>query len=253
MRAFAPVLTILVLVSLAVLSKPLASHAAVLTFDIEDPTHTQFAYLATPASERNMTVYPGYGNNVTAGELGVVSGPHSTPSAAWGTTSDYGYGAGGGATPDVTVQYLLASNGNPSGYIGGNNFDNFYGVFTQGGSEEIRFTPAAGFGVQLDQFLSDTWVHGTLTGQTLEAVEDFGTASPTLLWGSVGNNTLAGPQTWTPAVSVEAGHTLSLVYGSSGDLQVTNVQFSEFLVPEPTTGALLIGVGGVLLRRRRNR
>ena len=221
------------------------AHATQLTFNI----YTNAAKTDRPINGALGFVVPqSYGDNVSDFE----------PTGQFESQYYYSYGTNGGTTPHVTVQYRRADF--TSFLAGGRVWNTGYGdlqyaLYPSPAIQEIRFTADFGYRLTLSNFQIASFTTAT-TGQTVKAVRDFGTANATVLWsagpdGTVTVNGGAGVHdTYTPNVLVADGHTLSLIYGPSGNVAVDNVIFLES-IPEPSA-MMLIGFGAVLLRRRKN-
>ena len=191
----------------------------------------------------------GYGDNVADFE----------PASSFGGQY-YSYGTNGGLTPHVTVGYRVWNNPGDNGGANGSIWTTGYGNLTNVlypnlTYEEIRFTVDSGYRVALSNFDIASFTL-TTTGQTVKVVRDAGLPSATVLWsagpdGTVTVNGGAGVHdSYTPNVLVGDGHTLSLIYASSGNVGADNIVFSDS-VPEPTTATLMITASLCLIRWRR--
>jgi hypothetical protein len=239
-----------------------AADATVLTFDVfTDPAKTTFA--------QNNVINQGYGDNVTDFDpAGPVNGKYVR------------YGSGGGATPNVAVSYRYwyipdptdpnpGVNGETNGYLWNEDYgdltnviyDNFANWLT-----EVRFTAAPGYQVTLESFDIAAWpstVNNTsLAGMTVKAVTDANSPGSVTLWSAgpdgavLVRGDVAGVDVhdhYTPNVTVQSGTTLSLLYGDHGNLGIDNIRFSQSLIPEPASLALLAGAMVVSASRRRPR
>ena len=222
------------------------ARATQLTFDL----YTDAAK-TTPVA--NNTVVPAtYGDNVSDFD----------PSAPVGGQY-YRYGTNGGLTPHVTIDYRFWNNPGDNGGANGRIWNTGYGNLTNvvyptvtASYVEMRLVPDFGYRVTLTNFDIASFTAAT-TGQTLKILRDAGLPSASVLWsagpdGTVTVNGGAGVHnSYAPNVLVEGGHTLSLIYGQSGNIGVDNVVFIES-IPEPTAMAFL-ALGSIILRWRLRR
>ena len=193
-----------------------------------------------------------YGDNVTDFE----------PTNAFGANY-YSYGTNGGLTPLVAVNYgwflvtnPLSSFGNgfaakwDFGYIGLTNT-----VFPAAGVSWYTYISLSnGLGpVRLDSFDYARFGAANVAGQTLKVVKNQLSSNPVTLWAAGPDlGVTAGLMTnYTPNAVVEAGETLFLVFGTSGNTGLDNITFTQ--LPEPSTVgmcAIAVILFGALRKRR---
>jgi hypothetical protein len=225
-----------------------SAQATVLTFEF----FTDAAKTTTPANALKMI--QSYGDNVTDFD----------PAAAATEGHYVRYGSGGGATPNVAVEYRYHNVNVPTdnaltGVViydtGFGDLQNvIYNAQPQPWALEIRLIPQAGYKVTLESFD----LAGYLTDRvvpTMAATQDLTTVSAVDLWGPLNNFTIPGGAThnhYTPGVTVESGHWLSLYFGPDvgGVRGIDNVRFSQSPLPEPASLAFLTLGGAAMLRRR---
>lgn len=152
-----------------------------------------------------------------------------------------GYGAEGGATPNVTMAFVPLSTTTPftvyrNGYgslsnaLGHGNFDV---------PSEIRFTADPGFEVLLSSFQLGGWSASAYPNSRVWVTDDRGA----VLWDT---GLATWPATTTRSYSfaepLRSTGTLTLHINDLGDLGLDNVVFSQVaVVPEPQTWALMLG------------
>lgn len=173
------------------------------------------------------------------------------------------YGSAGGYTPNVSVDYRWiekanhANSGIPEFLMWDTSYGDLSHVVYRGNGAMttwagiMLFTPAAGYQVTLESFDIAGYL-ADLSGYDYAVFRDFGTGSETSLWTDSSTAPGTGHLTLSPNITVQAGHTLALYINGDGSLGIDNVQFSESLIPEPASLALLIA-GGVLAVSRRRR
>jgi len=203
--------------------------ATILTFDF------------TPPLAGNAPIPQGYGDNVTA----TVMGP-------------FGYGAGNGFTPNITVSYhTLNADGSekyPDTFFWPNQYASLVDFMISRsepddiGYGEVTFTASSGF-VVLNSFQMAAF-DGVNTPDHRIRILD-GNDVP--LWDvSPFNFTVGQVVTFTPNVG---GTTLKLQFGNNWFVGIDNINFDETgqLIPEPASLLLAgLGLAGLgLLRRRR--
>jgi len=185
-----------------------------------------------------------YGDNVTG-----------TNSSAAGPT--FSYGSAGGFTPNVTVAYSsggtqgdeLVYLNDGQGYgqgAGGLPVALYENVQNNGGSLTVTFTAAPGFEVTL----TSLDLAGYDQAYTLNSLDVTGGATPFSAPGQA-----VGYPTKTTLNIGRTGSELVLTYSRSdtfSNIGLSNVQFSQSVVPEPASlGLIALGGLGVLARRRR--
>jgi len=176
----------------------------------------------------------------------------------------YDYGSAGGLTPNITVSYRYHDSTNPANNAepGGQLWESGYGdldraVYPESGFPyyaEIRFTAALGYRVTISNFHIAAF-GSTVNNQTLKVVRDAGTANAATLWQAGPDGTVSvsgsGHTTYMPNVLVADGHTISLIYGTSGNIAVDDIIFIQS-IPEPTALSLgALAIVCTLLRKRR--
>jgi len=222
------------------------ARATQLTFDV----YTNSAKGVTHHAPNSTVVPPSYGDNVSDFD----------PGALFEGQYYYRYGSDGGFTPHVTVEYRFWNNPGDNGGPNGRIWDTGYGDLqyvaypsVNQSFVEMRFAADFGYRVTLSNFNIAAF-GASLGGQTVKVVRDAGLPSATTLWsaGPDGGVTVTGGgshDTYMPNILVADGHTVSLIYGQSGNIGVDNVVIVES-IPEPTAGVLL-GAGALLLGRLR--
>lgn len=211
-------------------------HATSLTFDI----YTNDG--KTDLLPNNAFIPQSYGDNVNDFE----------PAGAFGANY-YSYGTNGGYTPNITVEYGWFLISNPTNSFGlgfAEIWDSGYQGLTNvtfpaaGGLwyTYIAFTPSAGV-AHLESFDLAKFGASTEGGGTLKLVQNALSANPITLWsaGPDGGVTFGARTNYTPNIWIDPGHTLYLVFGTSGNMGLDNITFSA--VPEPTTSLLLMVAG----------
>ena len=202
-----------------------AAQATVLTFDF-------------PGGDGSL-VPQNYGDNVTATTMGT-----------------YGYGADGGFTPGVTVDYLGVAGVQSDLNLWTTGFSDLRNVVEfepDGfGPWRIRFTAADGLAVRLDAFDLGNF-DGAVTLPSLSVSDGAGN----VLWSM---SSLAIPASSTPghlsfAPNVAASTLVltvdqSTLGGNSDNIGLDNIRFAQQPVPEPATLAAL-GLGALAFLRRR--
>jgi hypothetical protein len=221
------------------------SSATVLTFDLfTDPGKTTYVANGT-------TIPGGYGDNVIDFDpAGPVGGTYVR------------YGSGGGFTPDVTLDYHWITKANHAEHFAP-EFQTWhpqYGdldhvVYRYNGSMAtwagiMIFTPAAGYQVTLETFDIAGYV-ADRGGYDYAVIQDVGLPGESTLWTNASTAPGTGHLTLSPSVTVQGGHTLSLYFNADGNLGIDNVRFTQSLIPEPASAALLLAGAGLLLRRTR--
>ena len=175
------------------------------------------------------------------------------------TNGTFSYGAGGGFTPDVTVDYL-GSGGQTDLNFWANGFNDLTNVVEYEPDGEsgysITFTAAAGKTVSIDSF--DLGNYGeAVTLPRLWIVDGAGTVlfdRPAL---SIANSN-APHLSFTPGVTattLRISLDLTGLGGNSDNMGLDNIQFRQTTtaVPEPATLATLgLGLAAILRRRRRS-
>lgn len=223
------------------------ANATVLTFDhFTDAAKTTYAANGT-------TILATYGDNVSDFDPAAPSGAFY-----------FRYGSGGGTTPNITLGYrwITKADHTNSGTPEFQMWDPGYGdlshvVYRFNGAPAtwagiMLFTPAAGYQVTLESF--DIAGFGSSQTEYDYAVfKDFGTEGESTLWSDTSTAPGAGHLTLSPSITVQAGHTLALYFNADGNLGIDNVRFSESLIPEPASLALLIAATGVFTLRRERR
>jgi len=248
--------------------------ATELTFQVynEPTTNTLYTDLFYGWSESDSGPWPNtiysYGDNVAV---------FNDPTSHGGKY--FTYGAGRGATPDITVLYRpdnwgvrmfnASTFGNPYGDLQ----DNF--IYETLNPSWVKFTPSATTAVQVVSFDIGSYLNvpRTPVNATLALVQDYtGTpGSGTLLWygGTSASGTGQGDVTYTvPAghltftvpdtfngtnTAGAVGHPVSLVFwggSQAGNLGIDNISFFQD-IPEPSTSLLILGGASLVLYRAR--
>lgn len=153
-----------------------------------------------------------------------------------------GYGSAGGATPNITLDFVPA-NGAPfsvytSGYgplrhaLGHTNYD------VPG---QVRFTPDPGWDVVLQGVDIAAWSSASYANSRIRIVDGSGTTRYDSGLFTFGPNTVLQ----LPAAPIRSSGPLTLFVNDFGDLGIDNVVFSQVSsVPEvPSVGLLLAGLG----------
>lgn len=237
-------------IALAVLLVGSSAWATVLTFD----STPQFASTKTFQDNAYDSVGD-YGDRVDATFQTAVhhqdGGGGYPPTYSWDAT--YLYGSAGGATPNVVVSYASpGAPGTPRYYAGSSDGTGAVYFEQSGGNSPdvlMDFIADSGFLASLDGLDMVNW--GAVSIKTLKVLD----AASTVLWDS--GATAAAPIAMANGEVQHYNIGLSGAYlrlimaenGTSTNLGVDNIQFSQ--VPEPATLALLILGGMGLLRRRR--
>lgn len=190
------------------------------------------------------------------------------------------YGAGRGATPDISVLYrpfnlgvrLVSSNTFSAAY--GDLQDNF--IYEGANPASIKFTPSLTTAVQLVSFDIGSYLQAARTpvGATLALIQDYtGPSTGTLLWyggtsasgtgqgdvtysvpGGAAHATFTIPLTFNGTNTAGAvGHPVSLVFwggNQAGNLALDNISFFQD-IPEPSTSLLILGGASLFLCRIR--
>jgi len=228
--------------------------ATVLTFDIFDDA---------PKTDRfnNAVFIPqSYGDNVS----------DFSPTGASVEGKYYNYGSAGGFTPNVKVEYRFwqttdptnpspGNNGPPNGLMWDTGYSTLnYVVYNAYGPtwlQEMRLTPDPGYRVTLESFDAAGYLSAS-GAHTLKILQNANSAVAPFMWSAGPDGTVVFPavvSNYVVNVSVESGNTLSLLYGRNGNAAVDNIVFSQSLIPEPSSVALLALSGWTLLRWRRRK
>jgi hypothetical protein len=203
--------TLKFLVAAAALASACASHATVLNFD---------TYNAAT-----------YGDRVTV----------------FGT----GYGAAGGATPNVVLDFVPLSGSDF--FVYGSGYATLTNALGHSGFDQpgyIQFTPDAGFDVVLSAFDLAGWSGASYPNSQVRIVDSSGTVYLDTGLFTYQPNTV---RQWA-GLEIRSSLPLRLLINDFGDLGVDNIGFGQVAsVPEASSLAMLLaGLGAIatLTRRR---
>ena len=172
----------------------------------------------------------GYGDRVDATFQTYFN--HADPNY-WVT---YYYGSGGGATPNVVLNYpSLQGPSTPRYYLTG--YTGLTGVAYVHGNCLIDLVADAGYQVTLQSFDMSTWLNGTAVVTTFRILDGNGT----VLWDNSGAE-ITGLQHYAPNVTAA---TLRLEIDEPGILEsfaVDNIQFAQGIAG-PSNGAPVVQAG----------
>ena len=150
-----------------------------------------------------------------------------------------GYGAEGGATPQVLLDFATDSGVPFSVYTAG--YASLASALGHGNFNEpgrVTLTPDAGFDVVLQGFDLAGWSAGSYTNSRVRVVDSAGhTYLDTGLFTFAPNTVLH-----FPGQAIRSRLALNILVNDFGDLGLDNLQFSQVSsVPEPGVWALLAG------------
>lgn len=163
-----------------------------------------------------------------------------------------GYGSEGGATPNITLDFLPEGGRAFSVYSGGYaTLQNALGHTSYNVPGQVRFTPDAGWDVVLQGFDIAAWSQASYADSRIRIVDGGGTTRYDSGLFTFGPNTVLH---LAPA-SIRSSGPLTVFVNDFGDLGIDNVVFSQVSsVPElPSLALLLAGLGLVGARRRLQR
>lgn len=255
-------INVVVIVACLLIGQTATGSATTLTFDI----YTNAAKTAIPPlGDLDIHSLQYYGDSVT----------DNSPATAFGPSSYYfNYGADGGYTPNIQVDYYEYNLVTGESYgeafnvpqrfydLGFGDLTNVLYSWNGAGypwALEIRFTPLNGKSVVLNSFDMASYYSGTsVTNLAIyKSLPVLGLVAP--LWdaGSFASPANTTHTNFTPNVKIDGGDTLSLIFmpaagnniNQSGYQGLDNIIFSE-TIPEPTA-LWLLTMGSPLLWRRR--
>lgn len=181
---------------------------------------------AVHATQLNFDTY----NGATYGDRVSVFGP--------------GYGSAGGATPNITLDFV-PSNGQAFGvYTAGYaTLQNALGHRNFDVPGQVRFTPDPGWDVVLQGFDIAGWTQSSFANSRIRIVDGSGTMRYDSGLFTFGPNTVLH----LPSAPIRSSGPLTLFVNDFGDLGIDNVVFSQVSsVPEAPPLALLLAGLGVL-------
>lgn len=153
------------------------------------------------------------------------------------------YGDNLAGTPNTTVEYLTL------GYPGSTllHWNSSYGdlddvAFSQvnGALAELSLVPAPGYQVTLIGFDVAGWPTVDYPNSTVQVVD----GANTVIWGGSGVTVHgAGPTHDHYAPNLTSTGPLRIQFGPNYNVGIDNVRFSESPIPEPSSYALLAGLG----------
>lgn len=170
--------------------------------------------------------------------------------------------AGAGGFADDQFLYWMVNPYDTEFHTAGRAFDYAYLTVTDQGG--VKLTDGSGNAVHLESFVPDgdamislgAGVHADGDPTALTTLPVFSSlgAYASTSYGFVVEAYLDGDLLWTSGVSYyEALAAANSVWNGKGSAMSGDLSAATFMVPEPTSGLLLLlGVAGLMLRRRRN-
>lgn len=188
------------------------------------------------------------------------------PGGAIGTTLNTGFGdrvtvagsgvsLGGGATPNIVLNFVPLVSGNPNFEVYPGGYSGLASALGDGSFNVpgyVEFVPDAGWDVVLEGFDLGAWSASSYPDSQVRVVDALGT---TLFDSGV----FTFPATTVLqylATPIRSASALRLYISDFGDLGLDNVRFSQAVstVPEPSAWSLLLaGAGAVVLATRARR
>jgi PEP-CTERM motif len=155
-----------------------------------------------------------------------------------------GYGSEGGATPNITMDFVAQSTMDFRTYASGyGTLQNALGHVNFDVPGYFRFTPDAGFDVVLQGFDIAGWSAGSYPNSQIRIVDGSGTTLYDSGLFTFGPNTVLN----LPQAPIRSSGPLTVYVNDFGDLGIDNVVFSQVSsVPEASTLAMLLAGLGLI-------